>query len=164
MIIVEEKTLGGDFGVPRRVQKILVVGCDGCTQPPRGLRQTETYASLVEVGRRMKGEEAECGATTVSMQCCNDGLLRQLKPDGYDAILSMACGIGAQTITEVFPDIPAYPAQNTFFIGSEEERGYRIRKMHGMWGLPFSGDRWSLPPYEMCKKFSQRTLWWYLRR
>jgi hypothetical protein len=121
MIIVEEKPIEEILKFLEPYDKILVVGCDGCTQPPRGVRQAEEYASLIEMGGRLKGREIKCDATTVPMQCCNDGVSRQLKPDGCDAIVSMACGIGVQTISEVF-EIPVFPAQNTIFMGSEEKR------------------------------------------
>jgi hypothetical protein len=36
-----------------------------------------------------------------------------------EAILSLACGLGVQTIGQVLPDYPVFPAQNTLFIGAE---------------------------------------------
>ena len=46
----------------------------------------------------------------------------QLKPqmDDVDAVLSLACGIGVQTLAQLSPELPVFPAQNTHFMGAEE--------------------------------------------
>jgi len=48
-----------------------------------------------------------------------------LKPqmDGVEAVLSLACGAGVQTVAELFPELPVFPVQNTYFIGAEEREG-----------------------------------------
>jgi hypothetical protein len=122
MIITKGKPIEEVFEFIEPYSNVLVVGCDSCTQPPRGLREAETYASLIEMAARMKGKEIKCGAITVVRQCCAEGLKNWIKPDGYEAMLSMACGIGVQVLNEVFPEIPSFPAQNTMFIGWEEKR------------------------------------------
>jgi len=45
------------------------------------------------------------------------------------AVPSLACGAGVQTVAELFPELPVFPAQNTHFIevkdrevGTLEER------------------------------------------
>ncbi|MBA7697333.1 hypothetical protein ES703_105998 [subsurface metagenome] len=43
--------------------------------------------------------------------------------DDIAAVLSLACGAGVQTIAELFPELPVFPAQNTHFIGAEEREG-----------------------------------------
>lgn len=122
MIITKEKPIKEILEYLEPYVNVLIVGCDSCTQPPRGLREAETYASLIEMAARTKGKDIKCTATTVVRQCCNEGLKNWISVDGYDTILSLACGVGVQTLIEVFPDIPVFPAQNTMFIGSEEKR------------------------------------------
>ncbi|MHC1567602.1 MAG: methylenetetrahydrofolate reductase C-terminal domain-containing protein [Candidatus Syntropharchaeia archaeon] len=123
MIITKEKPLEEilDFISPHR--RILVVGCDGCTQPPRGLKEAQTMAKLIEMNGKLNKKEIECRATTVVKQCCNTSVANlRTEMEGCDAMLSMACGVGVQVLNEVFPEIPTYPAQDTMFIGSEEIR------------------------------------------
>jgi len=122
MIITREKPIEEILSYIEPYKKILVVGCDGCVQPPRGLREAEKLASMIEMAKKAKGQEVEVAATTVTRQCCIEGLRNQLKVDGYDALVSMACGIGVQVLTMVFPELPTFPAQNTVFIGYEEKR------------------------------------------
>lgn len=118
MIVTKEKTLREISLLLSQYRKILVVGCDGCTTPPRGLREAKTYAMLIEMDGRLKNKDIQCQATTISKQCdnyeCATTLAQQVQ--GMDAILSFACGVGVQTLAEVFPEIPVYPAQDTVFL------------------------------------------------
>ena len=41
----------------------------------------------------------------------------------YDAVLSMACGAGAQYTAERYPGTPVFPAINTMAIGVDKELG-----------------------------------------
>lgn len=122
MIVTQEKPLEEILGFIEPYKRILVLGCDGCTQPPRGLKEAEVYAELVRLAGKLKSKGYECKTFTVSRQCDNYILQQNLAPElkDIDVILSMACGIGPQTIVEVFPDSKAFPTQNTFFMGSEK--------------------------------------------
>ena len=121
MIITAQKPLDEilDFLSPYRA--ILIAGCDGCTQPPRGLREAKTLAQLLELGAKLRGKNFNLKVTTLPKQCDSYLTLTPLQPQTKDieAILSLACGLGVQTIAQVLPDFPVFPAQNTLFIGSE---------------------------------------------
>jgi len=105
--------------------KILIAGCDGCTQPPRGLREAKTLSQLLELAGKLKGKDFQFKVTTVVKQCDSFLTASALKPqmDDMEAVLSLACGAGPQTIAEIFPDLPVLPAQNTHFIGAEDREG-----------------------------------------
>ena len=60
MIITKEKPLEEILSFLEPYRKVLVVGCDGCVQPPRGLREAETYASLIEMASKARGKPIEC--------------------------------------------------------------------------------------------------------
>ena len=105
---------------------ILVAGCDGCTQPPRGLREAKILSQLLELGGKLRNKNFIFKVTTVVKQCDSFLAAAILKPqmDNVAAVLSLACGAGVQTLAELFPELPVFPAQNTHFIGVEErERG-----------------------------------------
>ena len=131
MIVTEEKRLEKILGFLSPHKNILVVGCDGCTQPPRGLREAKTYAMLIEMGGKLQNKEFRCKPTTVAKQCDNHGCATTLTPqiEGIDAILSLACGAGVQTLVKVFSDIPVYPGQDTIFIGSQERENGNLYEM-----------------------------------
>ena len=53
------------------------------------------------------------------------------KVDQYDAICSMACGCGVQTMAERYRNLPVLPMVNTEFMGSSES--------HGVWAERCAG-------------------------
>jgi len=152
MIITKEKPLDEILELLEPFSKVLVVGCDGCVQPPRGLREAETYASLIEMASKARGKQIECSAITVSRQCCEEGLPNWVKPDGFDAMLSMACGIGVQVMNIIFPEIPTFPAQNTVFMGAEEKREGRMYELCRACGDCVLGETGGICPRTRCAK------------
>jgi len=106
-------------------RKILIAGCDGCTQPPRGIREVKTLKQLLELAGQLKGKEFEFKVTSVVKQCDSVLTTSAIKPyvDDVEAVLSLACGAGPQTVAEFFPDLPVIPAQNSHFIGMDDREG-----------------------------------------
>jgi len=121
MIITTQKPLDEISDYISPYKNILIAGCDGCTQPPRGLKEAETLAQLLELGGKSKGKAFIFKTTTTAKQCdyyvTESDLKAQLEK--ADAVLSLACGIGVQTLAELFPGLPVFPAQNTHFRGAE---------------------------------------------
>jgi hypothetical protein len=103
-------------------KKILIAGCDGCTQPPRGIREAKTLKQLLELAGKLKGKEFEFKLTSVVKQCDSVLTKSTIKPyvEDIDAVLSLACGAGPQTVADVFPDLPVIPAQNSHFVGIDD--------------------------------------------
>ena len=125
MIVTTQKPLDEILDSIYPYRKILIAGCDGCTQPPRGLREAKTLSQLLELGGRLRDKDFQFKVTTVVKQCDSFLTASALKPqmDGVEAVLSLACGAGVQTIAELFPDLPVLPAQNSHFVGVEDREG-----------------------------------------
>ena len=125
MIITTLKPLDEILDSISPYRKILIVGCDGCTQPPRGLREAKTLSQLLELAGRLKDKDMQFKVASVVKQC--DSFLTasalQSQMDGVEAVLSLACGAGPQTVAEILPDLPVLPSQNTHFIGAEDREG-----------------------------------------
>ena len=121
MIVTAQKPLEEILDFLSPYGDILIAGCDGCTQPPRGLREAQTLGELIELAGRLRGGDFRIKVTTVAKQCDSYLTVTTLKSQTEDveAILSLSCGLGVQTIAEVLPDVPVFPAQNTLFIGTE---------------------------------------------
>ncbi len=121
MIVTAQKPLDEILDFLSPYKSILIAGCDGCTQPPRGLREARTLAQLLELGGKLREKDFNFKVITLPKQCDSYLTLTPLQPQMKDmeAILSLACGLGVQTIAQVLPDFPVFPAQNTLFIGSE---------------------------------------------
>jgi hypothetical protein len=135
LIIIEQKPLDEILShiVEGKHRNILIAGCDGCNQPPRGLREAKTLGLLLEMGSKLKNIDLKWNATTVVKQCDNRVVATSLRPlvEEVDAVLALSCGVGTQVVAEVFPELPVYPAQNTKFVGSEErEQGNAYEKCH----------------------------------
>ncbi|TET16808.1 MAG: hypothetical protein E3J75_04135 [Dehalococcoidia bacterium] len=125
MIVTTQKPLDELLDFISTYSNILIAGCDGCTQPPRGLREAKTLSQLLELGGKLRNKNFSFKTTTIAKQCDYYLVASMLKPqlEGVEAVLSLACGIGVQTLAELFPEIPVFPAQNTHFMGAEEREG-----------------------------------------
>jgi len=125
MIVTIQKPLDEILDSISPYSNILIAGCDGCTQPPRGLREAKTLSQLLELGGRLRDKNFIFKVITVVKQCDSFLAASMLKPqvDGVEAVLSLACGAGVQTVAELFPDLPVLPVQNTHFIGVEDREG-----------------------------------------
>ena len=127
MIVTTQKPLDEVIGFISPYSNILIVGCDGCTQPPRGIKEAETLSQLLELGGKLSNKNWKFKTITVAKQC--DSYLAEsvVRPEieGADAVLSLACGIGVQTLAGLFTGLQVFPAQNTHFMGSESrEEGF----------------------------------------
>lgn len=122
MIVTTQKPLDDILDYISPYNNVLIVGCDGCTQPPRGLREAKTLSQLLELGGKLRNKDFNFKTTTTTKQCDYYLTTSALKPqiEEMEAVLSLACGIGVQTLAELFTEIPAFPAQNTHFMGAEE--------------------------------------------
>ena len=129
MIVTTQKPLEEilDFIAP--YTNILIAGCDGCTQPPRGLREAETLRQLLELSGKLRGLNFKFKVISMTKQCDSHLAASELKTqiDNAEAVLILGCGVGVQTIAELFPVLSVFPAQNTLFIGAEE------REVSTMW-------------------------------
>jgi len=125
MIVTAQKPLDEILDSISPYSTILIAGCDGCTQPPRGLREAKTLSQLLELAGKLRGKDFQFKPTTLVKQCDSFLTASALKPqmDAVEAVLSLACGVGVQTIADLFPDLPILPAQNSHFVGMEDREG-----------------------------------------
>lgn len=134
MIILEQKPLKEIIEMTKNVNKILIVGCDGCASVIQvgGEKQAKVMKTLLEMARQLKnGSKMETKAMSILRQCDREIVATSLRPliEDYDAVLSMSCGVGVQTLAEIFEDKLVIPACNTKFIGMHDrglERFYEL--------------------------------------
>jgi hypothetical protein len=79
-----------------------------------GEKEVDILNAELDMARRLENNPIELGERTVERQCDREYLaeLDDVVTD-YDAILSMACGVGVQFLAERFPNIPVFPAVDT---------------------------------------------------
>jgi hypothetical protein len=120
MIVTTQKPLDEVLSFISPYSDILITGCDGCTQPPRGLREAKTI-----LGPQM---------------------------EGVAVVLSLACGIGVQTLAGIFPEIPVFPAQNTHFMGAEERESGILEERCAGCGDCLLAETGGICPVARCSK------------
>ncbi len=134
MIIGERKPIQEIIRMLKGIENILILGCGGCVTvcSAGGEKEVEILASILRIDRKKKGEPIETKEKTLARQCDTE-YLEELKDevDKYDAVLSMACGVGVNFLAEMYPKTIILPALNTSFMGVSEE--------HGVWSERCAG-------------------------
>jgi ferredoxin len=126
MIIGEQKPLDEIKQMIADYQKILILGCGTCVTVcfAGGEKEVGILASSLRMATRLEGQNKEFMEATVQRQCeyeYNEEVADLVKE--ADAVLSLACGIGVQTMNEQFPEIITLPGLNTSFLGQPVEEG-----------------------------------------
>ncbi len=80
-----------------------------------------------------QGREVNIGEHTLERQCDHEYLeeIRDLMDD-YEAVVSIACGVGVQFTAEKYHTKPVYPGVNTCFMGVTEEPRALDRTLPGV--------------------------------
>ena len=127
MITAEQKPILEIMEIIAPYRRILVLGCGSCVAEcaAGGERETAMLASALRIAAKMKGEEVLIDERTLDRQCVKEFVI-QLDDliDGYDAVLSLGCGVGVQAVAEIFQEVPVIPALNTGFLGETKEQGF----------------------------------------
>lgn len=119
MIITQQKEINEMWAMVKNYDKILIAGCDGCCQPPRSINEAKVLGQLLELKAKTEGKELIWKAITVLRQCEDRIAATTLRPlvEDYDAIVSLACGLGVVMMNKVIDKILTFPAQNSMFGG-----------------------------------------------
>lgn len=115
-------------------RKILILGCGTCVTVSLsgGDRAAEDLARELAQPRFFDGNPPAFKVDTILRQCEKDLVTAYLDiPSDTDAILSLACGAGVQTLAEVFGTMPVIPGLNTTFLGALDEPGILREKCYG---------------------------------
>ena len=126
MIIGEQKPLDEIKEMIADYQKILVLGCGTCVTVcfAGGEKEVGILASALRMATGLQGGNKELVEATVQRQCeyeYNEEVTDLVRE--ADAVLSLACGIGVQTMSEQFPEKITLPGLNTSFLGQPTEQG-----------------------------------------
>ena len=110
----------------KRYARVLNVGCGGCVSVclVGGLKEVDHLNAEMNMLMKAEGIATRFDGFTVERQC-NEQFLEDLdrRVRGYDCLMSMACGAGAQLLATRYPQTPVFPAINTSAIGIDCEVG-----------------------------------------
>jgi len=134
MIIGEQKPLKEIISNLEGHETILVAGCRSCVAIclAGGEKEVGIMAESLRLHSDINDLGWEIAETTVERQCESEWVL-ELAPlvEEADCVLSMACGVGAQTVQALFPDTRVIPGLNTSNMGAPEEQGMWSEKCGG---------------------------------
>jgi ferredoxin len=126
MIVAKRKPFNEIVQSLEGINRVLLVGCGTCVAVcmAGGEKEVGLLASQLAISSELAGKQIEVGEVTVERQCDReflDELKGQVKH--YDALLSLACGVGIQFLADQYPDKIVLPGVDTVFIGANEEAG-----------------------------------------
>lgn len=153
MITAEQKPLQEIFGYIAPYEKILVVGCNECVTvcAAGGRKEVGLLSSALRLHSVKAGKKIEVLEHTLERQC-DPEYVDQLKElaGQVDAIVSMACGCGIQTVAAQYA-IPVFPGVNTKFMGASESQGIWAERCMGC-GDCMLGVTGGICPVARCSK------------
>ena len=154
MIVAKRKPFEEIKEMLKPYKKVLNVGCGTCVSVclAGGQKEVQILNSEIEMARNMEDSPIEMGGVSVERQCDRE-FLEELDAmvDDYEAILSMACGVGIQFLAERFPQKPVFPGVDTTGLAVNQAVGiYEERcKSCGRCVLAMTG---GICPVTMCAK------------
>ena len=134
MIVADKKPIEEIIEDIKDHDKVLVLGCNECVTvcEAGGKKEVGILASALRMYFLNQGKEMRIDEKTLERQCDHEYLeeIRNVV-DQYDAIVSIACGVGVQFTAEKYHSTPIYPGVNTCFMGVTEERGLWAERCQG---------------------------------
>ena len=126
MIIASKKPIEEIIQEVKDYKRILILGCNECVTvcEAGGKKEVEVLASTLRMHFIKEGNEKKIDERTLERQCDHEYLeeIRDIV-DNYDAVLSLACGVGVKFAAEKYHTTPLLPGVNTCFLGANEQRG-----------------------------------------
>jgi len=131
MIRAERKPVSEIARMLTGKKKILVVGCKTCVAISHagGEKEVSELVSALKIVSAKEGRGWQFNQTVVERQCEKEWI-RPIEDKilSSDAVVSLACGLGAQTVADMYPSKQVYPGVNTMFLGVPEEQGVFVEK------------------------------------
>lgn len=126
MIVGSQKPIDEIWNMVKDFKRILVFGCNTCVAicHAGGEKEAETIASLIRMRASREGKTIEVNHLGVMRHCepeYFEPVMDEIKK--YDLILSTACGVGVNFLSDRTGNIPVYPGINTSFYGAVPEPG-----------------------------------------
>ena len=134
MIVGEQKPIEEISEMIADCKSVLVVGCNTCVAVCHagGEKEVGILASALRIKNKVEGKEQKISEASIERQCEREFLEEiEDKIKETDCVLSLACGVGPQTIIEFFPDTMVIPGLNTTFYGMPREQGFFVELCGG---------------------------------
>ena len=154
MIVAERKPFDEITGFIKECKRVLLVGCNECVTVcyAGGKKEVGILASALKMAFMKEGKQLEVKEVTLERQCDHEYLeeIRNIIAE-YDAVISLACGVGVQFMAEKYFGTPVFPGVNTLFMGVTEDRGVWTERCQGC-GQCILGQTAGICPISRCAK------------
>jgi len=134
MIVAKKKPIEEIIEEVKNYDKILIAGCNECVTvcEAGGKKEVAVLASALRMYFMNQGKDIRLDEVTLERQCDHEYLeeIRNII-DQYDAVISLACGVGVQFMAEKYFSTPILPGVDTCFMGAAEERGVWSERCQG---------------------------------
>ncbi len=126
MIVGSQKPIDEVWDMVKDFRRVLVFGCNTCVAicHAGGEKEAETIAALIRMRAAQEGKQMEVNHLGVMRHCepeYFEPVIGEVKR--YDLVLSTACGVGVNFLSDRTENIPVYPGINTSFYGAVEAPG-----------------------------------------
>jgi ferredoxin len=136
-IITTKKPFEEILSAIKQTKNIAIVSCASCA----AMCQTGGTEGAKEMAEKLEAEGFNITTVIVPEEVCDQRVMkkdfRQIEEEleGTDAILTLSCGLGVASITDVlskkFPQIPVFIGTNTEFMGMTERIGRFYMRCRG---------------------------------
>lgn len=134
MIVAKQKPIEEIIEEAKEYDKILLAGCNECVTvcEAGGKKEVAVLASALRMYFMNQGKDMKIDEVTLERQCDHE-YLEEIRNtiDQYDAVISLACGVGVQFMAEKYMQMPILPGVDTCFMGVTEERGVWTERCQG---------------------------------
>ncbi len=127
MIVAQRKPFEEITELLQDYKKVLNVGCGTCVAVclAGGEKEVTVLNAELDMARKLKDNPIEIEGITIERQCDREYLAElDSKIDEYEAIASMACGVGVQFLAERFPHKPVFPMVDTSGLAANQTVGW----------------------------------------
>ena len=136
-IITTKKPFDEVLNAIKQAKNIAIISCGSCA----AMCQTGGTEGAKEMAEKLEAEGFNITTVIVPEEVCDQRVMkkdaRQIEEqlEGTDAILTLSCGLGVASITDVpsrkFPHIPVFIGTNTEFMGMTERIGRFYMRCRG---------------------------------
>jgi ferredoxin len=134
MIVAKNKPIEEIIEEVKDCEKLLIAGCNECVTvcESGGKKEVAVLASALRMYFMNQGKKVMIDEVTLERQCDHEYLEEIRNQIGqYDAVISLACGVGVQFMAEKYFQTPILPGVDTCFMGVTEERGVWTERCQG---------------------------------
>jgi ferredoxin len=136
VIVAERKPLLEIRSFIEDYHRILIAGCGTCATVclAGGEAEVKVVASGLRISFLRDEKEIEILEDCVTRQCepeFAEELARRARDEEVDAIVSLGCGVGVNSLAQMLETVPVFPGVNTKFFGGAVEPGVWVEMCAG---------------------------------